>query len=525
MTIRAAIIGAGISGLVSTKQCLEDNIEPVCFEAQGHIGGQWRYTEPDPQTGEVVSSIYRSIVINTSTNVMNMSDFPMDPKIYPTFPHHRHVQKYFEAYAEFFGLYPFIRFRHRVLSITPIHDNKWLVQTRQDDGIITEEVFDAVFVCTGHHSTPNIPDWEGVEDFKMNGGELIHSHSYRDPAPYIGENVAVVGIGNSGVDISSDLSTIANDLHLITRSGAWVFPRLICGQAYETLIRRAFMAILPRFFAALFLQFVFTVTLGSIPPALKPKHDILQAHPTIRSDLFERIRTGTIKPHRAEISRFTDRGIELTNGERIEPLSKVVACTGYKVTFPFLADEIYMSQNDTTNWVNLHRMVTPPKYPTLFFIGLVQPLGAIMPTSELQSRWATSVIHGEISLPPAEEMQKLADQYKDNLKKRYVASARHTIQVDYLPYMDSLSNDLGTGITPWRFIKTFGLIKGFNVMKAVYLGMPGSAQFRLFGKGAKPELARLGSERIYMGQDVVMSEQEKEELEKFRKVKAKVIGI
>lgn len=126
---------------------------------------------------------------------------------------------------------------------------------------------------------------------------------------------------------------------------------------------------------------------------------------TVRSDLFERIRTGTIKPHRAEISRFTDRGVELTNGERIEPLSKVVACTGYKVRvpiiiadelnssgslsklpqanynlvylqikFPFLADEIYMSQNDSTNWVNLHRMVTPPRYPTLFFIGLVQPL-------------------------------------------------------------------------------------------------------------------------------------------------------
>jgi hypothetical protein len=151
--------------------------------------------------------------------------------------------------------------------------------------------------------------------------------------------------------------------------------------------------------------------------------------------------------------------------------------------------------------------------------------GAIMPTSELQSRWATSVIHGEISLPPAEEMQKLVDQYKDNLKKTYVTSARHTIQVDYLPYMDSLANDLGTEISPWRFIKTFGLIKGLNAMKSVYFGMPGSAQFRLFGKGAKTELARLGSERIYMGQDVVMSDQEKEELEKFRKVKAKVISI
>lgn len=48
--------------------------------------GQWRYTEPDPHTGEVVSSIYRSIVINTSRDTMNMSDFPMDPNKYPLYP-------------------------------------------------------------------------------------------------------------------------------------------------------------------------------------------------------------------------------------------------------------------------------------------------------------------------------------------------------------------------------------------------------------------------------------------------------
>jgi dimethylaniline monooxygenase (N-oxide forming) len=49
MTIRAAIIGAGISGLVSIKQCLEDNIEPVCFEAQGHIGGKFRARDTLPE--------------------------------------------------------------------------------------------------------------------------------------------------------------------------------------------------------------------------------------------------------------------------------------------------------------------------------------------------------------------------------------------------------------------------------------------------------------------------------------------
>lgn len=143
-----------------------------------------------------------------------------------------------------------------------------------------------------------------------------------------------------------------------------------------------------------------------------------------------------------------------------------------------------------------------------------------MPVSEQQSRWATSVVNGEISLPPVDEMQRGVEKYKEGLKKRYISSPRHTIQVDYLDYMDTLSKDMGTEITPWRFIQTFGLISGLSVMKAVYFSMPGSAQFRLFGKGGKPELAKLGSERIYRGQDVVMSEQERAEVEKFRRVKA-----
>lgn len=42
--------------------------------------------------------------------------------------------------------------------------------------------------------------------------------------------------------------------------------------------------------------------------------------------------------------------------------------------FPYLAQELYQSGEDQGNWCHLYRMVVPPEYPTLFFIGLVQPL-------------------------------------------------------------------------------------------------------------------------------------------------------
>lgn len=105
---------------------------------------------------------------------------------------------YFESYATYFNLRPHIRFHTKVLSVTPEPDDKWLVRTASGEGVVREEVFGAVFVCTGHHSKPNLPEWEGVDTFKKNGGELVHSHYYRSPEPYIGKKVAVVGVGNSG---------------------------------------------------------------------------------------------------------------------------------------------------------------------------------------------------------------------------------------------------------------------------------------------------------------------------------------
>lgn len=76
----------------------------------------------------------------------------------------------------------------------PTVARKWLVKV-ESEGTVTEGEYDAVFVCTGHHSNPSTPNWEGVENFQ---GQLLHGHYYRDSTKYIGKNVAVVGVGNSG---------------------------------------------------------------------------------------------------------------------------------------------------------------------------------------------------------------------------------------------------------------------------------------------------------------------------------------
>jgi len=91
---------------------------------------------------------------------------------------------------------------------------------------------------------------------------------------------------------------------------------------------------IPRLMAIALMKLVLNCTVGPIPKELKPEHDLLAAHPTIRTDLLERLRTGTMTPHRGSIKRFTKKGVELTNGEMVEPLDVVVAATGYTVCLP-----------------------------------------------------------------------------------------------------------------------------------------------------------------------------------------------
>eukprot|EP01051_Picozoa_sp_SAG22_P005935 SAG22_NODE_371_length_11566_cov_5.447458_3_plen_191_part_00 len=115
--------------------------------------------------------------------------------------HWTDVHAYIERYVETKGLRPHIRLSTAVTRVSPDGrgDAGWTVTTASTDtasGTATtaEESFDAVIVSTGHHSVPNIPDFPGAAEF---GGEMIHSHSYKDNTRFRGKRVVTIGIGNS----------------------------------------------------------------------------------------------------------------------------------------------------------------------------------------------------------------------------------------------------------------------------------------------------------------------------------------
>ncbi|NWZ21990.1 FMO5 monooxygenase, partial [Asarcornis scutulata] len=309
MARRVAVIGGGSSGLCAIKACLDEGLEPVCFERSRDIGGLWRFEE-QPEEGR--ASIYRSVIINTSKEMMCFSDFPI-PDDFPNYMHHSKIMEYFRMYARRFDLLRHVRF--------------------------------------------------GVRDGDLGGGTQ----------------------GSGGCK-----------------------------------------------------------TLIPAPPC--PDQRVPRT-----SAIFE-------------------------DGTR-EDIDAVVFATGYSFSFPFLEECVKVVENQAS----LYKFMFPVdlEKPTLAFIGFIQPLGAIMPISELQCRWATRVFKGLQELPPTSTMLADIAQTKEKMAKRYVASRRHTIQVDYIPYMDELACQLGVKPNlPLLFLTDPPLAL------EVLLGPCTPYQYRLRGPGA-----------------------------------------
>jgi hypothetical protein len=68
-----------------------------------------------------------------------------------------------------------------------------------------------------------------------------------------------------------------------------------------------------------------------------------------------------------------------------------------------------------------------------------------MPLAEAQSEWVADVLQGEATLPARDEMRKVIERERDRMAKRYVRSTRHTIQVDFYPYLRTVEKERKRG--------------------------------------------------------------------------------
>jgi dimethylaniline monooxygenase (N-oxide forming) len=425
---RACIIGAGSSGIAAAKGLHERGIPFDCFEKSDRVGGNWVYGNKNG-----MSAAYRDLFINTSRPRMEYTDYPM-PESYPDFPHHTHIAAYFDKYVDHFGFREKITFETGVERASRDASGVWNLQL--DTGETRE--YDALLVANGHHWNPRWPEpaFAGSERFS---GIQMHAHSYRENSIFAGKRAVIVGMGNSAMDIAVECSYVAERTYLSARQGVWIIPKYIFGKPVDQMRNdpRVPFKVRQRFTQALIRSYAGPPERYGLP---KPNHRFGEAHPTISGRILDRIQHGTITP-KPNIDSFEGSRVKFVDGSAVEA-DVVVHCTGYKITFPFF-DEDLISAPD--NRIELFRRVFHPEIPNVFFIGLLQPLGAIMPLAETQGAWVGDYLLGDYALPDQPRMRADIRADQAAMRTRYVASKRHTIQVDFDDYLHALAKERREG--------------------------------------------------------------------------------
>lgn len=424
----ACIIGAGPAGLAAGKVLSERGVTFDWFEKGSMVGGLWRI---DNDNGGVAA--YKTLHLNSSRQTSQYPSDPM-PDSWPDYPSHVLMARYFQDFAEKHDLFSRITFNAEVVRVEPLPGpgepgaQGWSVST----AAFGTRTYANVLVANGHHGRPHMVEFPG--EFT---GRSFHSHAYHEPGVFTDSDVVVVGVGNSGMDISCDAAKVARSVHLVTRRGVHVLPKYAFGRPIESLAS-PLNGYLPFVVERTLYEAVLRVTTGrpqdrGLP---KPDHRLLHAHPTASSELYDRVGHGDIvvTPTIASLDGDT---VHFADGTSTHA-DVLVYATGYEVSLPFLSPDVYDAGG---NAMPLYQRVVSSQRPGLFFIGFIQTVGANIALFEYQSQWVGDLLTGACVLPPTAEMRQWVARDQAAMAKRYTRSQRHTMQVDYWRYIRAMKEE------------------------------------------------------------------------------------
>jgi len=418
VTMRIAIIGAGCSGLAAIRQLAAAGLHDiVCYETNSWIGGNWAYDlAPDR------SSISQHTHTISSKSLSQFSDFPM-PEDYPDYPGHARIFAYFQDYADHFRLKDYIRFNVTVLRAEKIEDERWRLTL--DDNSRVE--FDYLIVANGHLTVPRHPDWKNSFS-----GQYLHAREFKTARSLENKSVLVVGAGNSGCDCAVEASHVAARVDLSLRTSQYIIPKLVMGKPTDTFA--ATMQWLPRRLQHWLQKISLRIQIGRYRDYHLPEPDFspTQAHPTINSAVFDRIRHGCIHP-RPAIRSVSGQTVVFADDFSTQ-YDVIIAATGYKIDFPFFSTD-FIDWQDTDS-IPLYLRIFHPNHPSLFFIGLLQPQGCLWTLAEMQSRLVAQLLVGKTRLPI--DWRARAVTEGTDWAKRFINRPRHVLEVQYFPYLRQL---------------------------------------------------------------------------------------
>jgi hypothetical protein len=425
------IIGAGVCGLTAAKALQDRGITFEWFELSDRIGGVWAFNNPNGR-----SAAYRSLHIDSSKSRIAFEDFPA-PADWPEYPHHLQIADYLQSYADHFELSDKITFSIEVTGVSQRPDKLWSVQLSSGE----VRTYRAVAVCNGHHWDPRWPTPAYPGTFT---GEQMHAASYIDPFAPIDmrdKTVLVVGMGNSAMDISCELSPrhIARKLLVSARRGVYIFPRFMLGRAAD---KGKVYRWLPLGLQTALSKWIYRRVVGRMEDygLPKPDHEIFESHGTVSDEFPSRVAAGDIQI-RPALARLDGDAVVFANGTR-EAVDVIVWATGYNVALPFFAKEFLFVED---NRLPLYKRMFKPGLDGLIFIGLLQSTVTIFTIAEKQARLAAAYLAGDYILPEVPFMERAIVEDEARHNGRYYPSARHTMQVDQEVYYWDLERETKEG--------------------------------------------------------------------------------
>jgi putative flavoprotein involved in K+ transport len=360
----AAVIGAGPAGLAAAAMLRRQGLDAVVIDRAAAVGSSWR-------------GHYDRLHLHT---VRWLSDLPglRFPRSHGRWVHRDGVIEYLEHYASHHGLELMLDTEVRGLTRT---GGGWLLDTSAG----TVEA-GSVVVATGYNNVPFMPEYPGRQDF---AGELTHASCYRNPLPYRGRDVLVVGSGNTGAEIAVDLvEGGARRVRLAVRTPPNIVRRQVGGTPNQVMAV-ALRNLPPRFVDA-FVRVAQRITIGDLSRYGLPRPERGVYTRVIEDDVIPIIDVGLIdcvKKGQVEIVGallgFDGPEVILAGHERIRAEAVIVA-TGYRRGLEPLVGELGVLGANGKPLAGGAQ--THPSAPGLYFTGFTNPISGMFRELAIDAR-------------------------------------------------------------------------------------------------------------------------------------------
>lgn len=358
------VVGGGPGGLAAAAALRGRGLRAVVLERSGAVGASWRRH-------------YDRLHLHTTRRLSALPGLPM-PRSFGRWVSRDDVVRYLEEYAEFHALE--IVTGVEVSRIEAAGD-EWLLHATGGRRLTGR----AVVVATGYNHTPHLPDWPGRATYR---GRLLHAGEYRNPAPFAGQDVLVVGAGNTGAEIAVDLvEGGAARVRLAVRTVPHIVRRSTAGwpaQRTGILVRRLPVRLVDRAGDVMCRIAVPDLAEQGLPrPGTGLYSRVRQgAVPVQDVGLIDAVRTGRVEPV-AALECFDDGKAVLADGTLICP-DAVIAATGYRRGLEGMVG--HLGVLDERGRPVVHGGRTPKQAPGLYFTGFTNPISGMLREMAIDAR-------------------------------------------------------------------------------------------------------------------------------------------